>query len=111
MEAFLIGVQATDERLPDYYDPLASRLEGRGAVYVPHVLIPPNVRVAVERPPRVVIGLSSPDDVEELETWAAEYLGSGDTPELQFERAGRRVVLRAGEAEASQGSLRSLVSD
>lgn len=111
METFLIGVQATDERLPDFYDPLTSRLEGRGGVYVPHVVIPANARVAVERPPRVVIGLSSADDIGEVEAWAAEYLGSATGAELQFERAGRRVVLRAADGEAERESLRPLVSD
>lgn len=111
METFLIGVQATDERLPDFYDPLASRLKGRGALYVPHVVIPPNTRIAVERPPKVVIGLSSADDLSEVEAWAAEYLASDTGAEVRFERAGRHIVLRAGDAVASRVSLRSLVSE
>lgn len=109
MEPLIIGVQASDDRLPDFYDPLASRLEGRGSLYVPHVVIPSNARVAVRRPPRLVVGLASPDDVGELETWAGEYLAPEETSELHFERAGRRVVLRAADRQASPGSLRSLV--
>ena len=108
-ETFLIGVQATDERLPDFYDALASRLKGRGAVYVPHVVIPPNARVAVERPPTVVIGLASADDIGEVEAWAADYLGSATDAELRFERAGRKVVLRAAAGEAGRESLLPLV--
>lgn len=111
MEPVVIGVQATDDRLPDFYDPLASRLEGRGSVYVPHVVIPPNARIAVRRPPRLVVGLTSPDDVGELEAWAHEYLAPGKSSELHFERSGRRVVLRAADAATSRGSLRSLVAD
>ncbi len=109
METFLIGVQATDERLPDFYDRLTSRLEGRGTLYVPHVVIPMNARVAVQRPPKVVIGLSSAEDVSELEVWAADYLASATAGELRFEREGRRVVLRATDSEVSRASLRSLV--
>jgi len=111
MEPLLISVHATDDRLPASYDPLAKRLEGRGSVYVPHVVIPPNARVAVVRPPRLVIGLTSPDDVGELEAWAGEYLSPAATSELEFERSGRRVVLRAADAPTSRGSLRSLVVD
>ncbi len=121
MEPLVIGVLATDDRLPDFYGPLTSRLEGRGSVYVPHVVIPPNARIAVHRPPRLVVGLTSPDDVAELEAWADEYLGPSGPPsgvpapaeasELHFERAGRRVVLRAGDSTSRRGSLRSLVSD
>lgn len=110
METFLIGVQATDERLPDFYDRLASRLEGRGTLYVPHVVIPLNARVAVERPPKVVIALASADDVAEVEAWAAEYLASGTAAELHFERDGRRVVLGTTDSEVSPTELRSLVS-
>lgn len=110
MEALLIGVQATDERLPDFYDSLASRLEGRGALYVPHVVIPANARVAVQRPPTLVVGLTSPDDIGEVEAWAADYLGSATGAELRFERAGRRVVLRAADGEARGEGLRPLVS-
>ena len=111
MEPLLITVQAPDERLGSSYDPLATRLEGRGSVYVPHVVIPPNVRMAVHRPSRLVVGLMSPDDVEEVEAWAGEYLQEEGTSELQFERAGRRVVLRSGDAAIGRGSLRPLVSD
>jgi len=111
MEPFVIGVLATDDRLPDFYGALTSRLEGRGSVYVPHVVIPPNARIAVHRPPRLVVGLTSPDDVGELEAWADEYLAPAEASELHFERSGRRVVLRAGDAAARRGSLRSLVSD
>ena len=111
MEPLLIGMEATDERLPEFYDPLASRLEGRGSVYVPHVVIPPNARMAVHRPPRLVIGLASADDVGELEAWAGEYLAPGGASELHFERGGRRVVLRATDPSTSRESLRGLVSD
>jgi len=115
MEPLVITVEATDDRLPDFYDPLAARLGGRGSVYVPHVVIPPNVRMAVRRPARVVIGLASPDDVEEVEAWAGEYLAAEESVELRFERSGRRVVLRAavptGDPTARRGSLRFLVSD
>lgn len=111
MESLIIGVQASDDRLPDFYDPLASRLAGRGSVYVPHVVIPPNARIAVQRPPRLVVGLASPEDVGELEAWAGEYLTPGEPCELRFERSGRRVVLRAADDPGRRGSLRSLVSD
>jgi hypothetical protein len=103
-------VEAADERLPDFYDVLAGLLDGRGSVYVPHVVIPPNARVPVLRPPRVVVGLTDPDDVAAVESWAAEYLTTPDA-ELTFERAGRRVVVRAGDSVAGRLSLRSLVSD
>lgn len=111
MEPLLIAVEATDDRLPGSYDPLASRLAGRGSVYVPHVVIPPNARMAVARPPQLVVGLASPDDVGELETWAAEYLARGERSELRFERSGRRVVLRAADPASSRESLWSLVSE
>ncbi len=111
MEPLVISVQASDDRLPDSYDQLAKRLEGRGSVYVPHVVIPPNARMAVVRPPHLVIGLTSPDDVGELEAWAGEYLAPGATSELAFERSGRRVVLRAADAPAGRASLRPLVAD
>jgi hypothetical protein len=109
MEPLVIGVQATDDRLPDFYDSLASRLAGRGCVYVPHVVIPTNARVAVDRPPRLVIGLTSTEDVAVVAAWAAEYLATEGT-ELHFERSGRRVVLRAGDPLAGRESLRLLVS-
>lgn len=111
MEPFVISVQANDDRLPDSYDPLASRLEGRGSVYVPHVVIPPNARMAVRRPPRLVVGLRSADDVAELEAWAGDYLAPTPGSELRFERSGRSVVLRAADATTARGSLRPLVSD
>jgi hypothetical protein len=109
MEPLIIGVEAADERLPDFYDALAGRLEGRGWVYVPHVVIPPNARVPVLRPPRLVVGLAEPDDVAVVESWAAEYLTTPDT-ELAFERSGRRLVFRSADSEAGRVSLRSLVS-
>ncbi|MGI9022213.1 MAG: hypothetical protein ACR2HV_03050 [Acidimicrobiales bacterium] len=111
MEPLIITVQATDDRLSAFYDPLASRLEGRGSVYVPHVVIPPNARMAVRRPPRLVVGLALPDDVEEVEAWAGDYLATEGTSELHFEREGRRVVLGAADPASRRGSLRSLVSD
>jgi hypothetical protein len=110
MEPLLIGVQAFDDRLPDFYDRLASRLGGRGCVYVPHVVIPPNARVAVERPPRLVIGLTSSEDVAEVAAWAAEYLAAKGASELLSEHSGRRVVLRAGDPVAGRESLGLLVS-
>lgn len=111
MEPVMIAVEASDDRLPEFYDPLASRLEGRGALYVPHVVIPANARMAVRRPPKAVIGLASPDDVGELEAWAAEYLAAERSSELHFERGGRRVVLRAADFVGRRGSLQPLVSD
>lgn len=110
MEPLIIGVEAADERLPDHYDALAGRLDGCGWVYVPHVVIPPNARVPVLRPPRLVVGLTEPDDVAAVESWAVEYLTTPDA-ELVFERSGRRVVVRAADAVAGRLSLRSLVSD
>jgi len=110
MESLMIGVQATDDRLPDFYDLLASRLAGRGSLYVPHVVIPPNARVAVVRPPRLVIGLTTADDVAEVAAWAAEYLTAEETAELLVEHCGRRVVLRAGDPVAGLESLRRVVS-
>lgn len=111
MEPFLIRVDASDDRLPEHYDPLATRLEGRATVYVPHVVIPPNARVAVRRPPHLVVALSSADAVDELEAWADDYLRAGQSAELRFERDGRRVVLRAVDTVARRGQLRVLVSD
>ena len=106
----MISVQATDDRLPDFYDSLASRLAGRGSLYVPHVVIPPNARVAVERPPRLVIGLTTAEDIAEVAAWAAEYLTAEGEAQLQFEHCGRRVVLRAGDPVDGLESLRFLVS-
>jgi hypothetical protein len=110
MEPLILGVHASDDRLPDHYDSLASRLDGRGCVYVPHVVIPLNARVPVERPPRLIIGLTSPADVGEVAAWAAEYLAGGEAAEMHVERAGREVVLRADDPMAGQESLRGLVS-
>ncbi|HSH59597.1 MAG TPA: hypothetical protein VK988_08165 [Acidimicrobiales bacterium] len=112
IEPLLIAVEATDDRLPRFYDPLASRLEGRGSVYVPHVVIPPNARMAVRRPPCLVVGLTSPDDMAEVVAWAREYLSpAAEGSELQFERLGRRIVLRAGAPDGNGADLRSLVTD
>ena len=110
MQALIIGVEAADERLPDFYDALAGRLDGRGWVYVPHVVIATNARVPVLRPPRLVVGLTAPDDVAAVESWAAEYLTTPDA-ELAFERAGRRVVVRSADSAAGRVNLRPLVSD
>lgn len=111
MEPLLITVEASDDRLPRFYDPLASRLEDRGSVYVPHVVIPPNARMAVVRPPRLVVGLKSSADIAEVATWAHQYLSAAEGSELRFERLGRRAVLHAGDPDGGGASLRSLVAD
>jgi hypothetical protein len=111
MGPLMIGVAASDDRLPEAYDALASRLEGKGTVYVPHVVIPPNARVAVIRPPTLVVALALADAVDELEEWADHYLSSSESTELSFQREHRSVVLRAADATARRGRLRELVSD
>lgn len=107
----MIGVDASDDRLPDAYDALASRLEGKGTIYIPHVVIPPNARMAVIRPPTLVVALVSADAVDELEEWADSYLASSERTELRFQREHRSVVLRAADATSRRGRLRELVSD
>jgi hypothetical protein len=111
MEPLMIGVDASDDRLPEAYDVLASQLEGKGTVYIPHVIIPPNARMAVIRPPTLVVALASADAVDELEEWAGNYLSSSERAELRFQREHRSVVLRAADITARRGRLRELVSD
>lgn len=107
----MIGVAASDDRLPEAYDGLAARLEGKGTVYIPHVVIPPNARMAVIRPPTLVVALALADTVDELEEWADNYLSSSENTELRFQREHRSVVLRAADTTARRGRLRGLVSD
>ena len=111
MEPPSIGIDASDERLPESYDDLSQRLEGLGTVYVPHVVIRPEARMAeLIRPPRLVVGLSSAAAVEPLDGWAADYVGADPTVELRFQREGRTVALRGGDGE-TRGRLSALVSE
>ena len=106
----MIGIDASDERLPESYDDLSQRLEGLGTVYVPHVVIRPEARMAVIRPPRLVVGLSSAAAVEPLDGWAADYVRADPSVELRFQREGRTVALRGGDGE-TWGRLSALVSE
>jgi hypothetical protein len=111
MEPLIIGIDASDDRLSEAYDALASRLEGKGTVYIPHVVIPPNARMAVIRPPSLVVALASADAVDALEEWANNYLSSSECTQLRFQREHRSVVLSAADATARRGRLRGLVCD
>ncbi len=110
MEPLLIGIEASDGRLPVSYDDLSKRLEGVGTVYIPHVVIPPEARMAIIRLPRVVVGLSTPAAVEQLEDWAAGYVSAGASAELRFHRGGRTVVVQKGDPSTA-GRLSVLISE
>jgi hypothetical protein len=111
MEPLMIGVDASDDRLPETYDALASLLEGKGTVYIPHVIIPSNARMAVIRPPSLVVALASADVIDALDEWANNYLSSSEYTELRFQREHRSVVLSAADVTARRGRLRGLVCD
>ena len=111
MEHLVIGIDASDGRLPESYDDLAKRLEGQGTVYIPHVVIRPEARMAIIRPPRVLVGLITPDAVEQLEDWAVGYLGADPLTELRFQREERVLVMGGANIPAGRVGLRALVSD
>ncbi len=108
MEPLLIGIETSGGRLPEAYDDLSKRLEGVGTVYIPHVVIPPEARMAIIRPPRVVVGLSTAAVVEQLESWAAAYVGADPSTEVRFHRGGRTVVMQ-GSDPPTVGRLSALV--
>lgn len=106
----MIAIEASDARLPESYDDLSKRLEGQGTVYVPHVVIRPEARMAVIRPPRLVVGLATPDALVHLEDWAADYLANDSETELRFHREDRAVVLRRSN-KAVRHRLHALLYD
>ena len=107
----IVHIAAPEGALHELVEALAQALKGRGTVYTPHPVVPPNARVAVPPPRDAFVALADPAAASTLNEVIRGHLDRGTLREVRLETASGALTLRAGEPVGADALRAALALD